>query len=343
MSKGFKISFCTGIVLLAYILLCRQNIAFADFYSLHLYPSISAFLSFIASAVPFSLQEILIVIFIVLLLGIPFWAKKKRIRWNKALAYEANLVLWIYVWLYLGWGINYFRSNIFLRAEKAPAAYEQESFSSFLQEFTTGINNAYTPSRDLDKNALELYAKSEYQKIDKKFGLGSPKSYQHPKKQMFDFLQSAVGVSGYIGPYMDETHVNSAVRELEYPFTYIHEYAHVLGIAMEAEANYWSYKLCTSSPDPVVRYSGYFSLLPFVWNNAKRLLPEEEFIAWKDSLNPAIIDDALDSEEYWEKLRWGILEKTQRVVYNWFLKSNNIPSGTKNYSEVLLIIMSLDD
>ena len=38
-----------------------------------------------------------------------------------------------------------------------------------------------------------------------------------------------------------------------------------------------------------------------------------------------------------------LLGKFQNVVYNWYLKSNQIPSGQKNYAEVIGMILSLPE
>ena len=44
---------------------------------------------------------------------------------------------------------------------------------------------------------------------------------------------------------------------------------------------------------------------------------------------------------YWENLYSPFIGEIQSTVYNWFLKGNNIPSGRKNYSEVVALLMAL--
>jgi len=343
MGRTFKNSAATGLVLLLFIIACRQFRALADFYALSLYPVISSALSYLASAVSFSLIEIAILVLIIAIISIIIIARKRHWGFFRTLCYEANLILWIYVWMYMAWGINYFRSSIFTRAQVQPAAYEAESFKKFLYDYTDKINECYTIVGDIDKENLESYTKDYYKNVDPKFGLSTPKTYQHPKKQIFSFLQSGVGVTGYIGPFLDETHVNPDVLNENYPFTYTHEYSHLLGISNEAEANYWAYKVCTSSPDKEIRYSGYFGILPYVWSNARAFLSEEEFTQWFETLRPEVQENLFSNQDYWRGKRMKVLDNIQSYLYNLFLKSNNIPSGTKNYSEVLLIILSLDN
>ncbi|WP_303331988.1 DUF3810 family protein, partial [uncultured Muribaculum sp.] len=38
-----------------------------------------------------------------------------------------------------------------------------------------------------------------------------------------------------------------------------------------------------------------------------------------------------------------LIGEIQSTAYNWFLKGNNIPSGRKNYSEVVALLMALNN
>ena len=73
---------------------------------------------------------------------------------------------------------------------------------------------------------------------------------------------------GYMGPFFTEFNLNGQLLPVQYPATYAHEMAHVLSISNEAEANLYSYLICTGSSVPEIRFSGYFSLLPYALSNA---------------------------------------------------------------------------
>ena len=90
--------------------------------------------SAIASLVPFSLDEWVVVLSLVLLVVFPFWARHRKFRWKRILGYEAECLLGIYVWFYWGWGMNYYRDSFYLRANVAPRPYEEEVFLSFFTE-----------------------------------------------------------------------------------------------------------------------------------------------------------------------------------------------------------------
>jgi hypothetical protein len=46
---------------------------------------------------------------------------------------------------------------------------------------------------------------------------------------------------------------------------------------------------------------------------------------------------------YWNERYSTLLGEVQNKIYNLFLKGNNIPSGRKNYAEVIGILLSLEE
>ena len=57
------------------------------------------------------------------------------------------------------------------------------------------------------------------------------------KEMLVPSLMSGVSVMGYIGPFFVEYNLNPQLLPVQYPATYAHEMAHVLGVSNEAEAN----------------------------------------------------------------------------------------------------------
>jgi hypothetical protein len=116
--------------------------------------------------------------------------------------------------------------------------------------------------------------------------------------------------------------------------------AHLLGISSEAEANLCSYLVCVRSDIPEIRFSGYFSILPYVIGNAYRLLPEEEYKLWVETLYPEVRQLYNDKNAYWQSRYSPLIGEAQDKMYNLFLKGNQISSGTANYSEVIALLMA---
>ena len=129
----------------------------------------------------------------------------------------------------------------------------------------------------VDENQAERSIKDFYASVPEKYGLCQPKKWHHPKKMPFQRIESGMGISGYFGPLFCESHLNYDVPAVDLYFTFAHEYSHLLGISSEAEANWWAYQVCSHSENPAVRYSAFFSVFSYVWNNARRVLSEQEF------------------------------------------------------------------
>ena len=150
------------------IVLCRFFPVMAEGYARHIYPWLSAALSAIASVFPFSLEEALVVVIILWMIIYPFLKRRKKKSWRFIVGREVELLAWVYIWFYLGWGLNYFRYDIYRRMEVEPAGYDEQAFHRFLASYTDSLNQSYTaevktdPERMRQENKGDLPAGSVY-------------------------------------------------------------------------------------------------------------------------------------------------------------------------------------
>ncbi|WP_455663466.1 DUF3810 domain-containing protein [Phocaeicola sp.] len=328
------------LILLLFIVLCRFNPSLAEGYARSVYPVSSVILSAVSSVFPFSLEEILVIGIILWMIIYPIVKRRKGKKWKTILGREVELLVWVYIWFYLGWGLNYFRYNIYTRAQVPPAQYEEQAFLQFLNAYTDSLNHSYIADMNLDTKRMDQEIKDFYRRVPKTFGLVKPKDYQKPKFFTFTPLYSGVGVLGSMGPFFAESQLNKDLLPTQLPFTYAHELSHLLGVSNEAEANYWAYQVCIHSASPQMRYSGYFGLLPYVLINASYLLPEDEFQEWVKTIRPEIVEEYEQKRAYWKERYSPLIGELQDCIYDWFLKGNQIPSGKKNYAEVISILLS---
>ena len=331
-----------GIVLAVTVILCMGNRRAGDFYAVHIYPAVSSILSFIASPFGFSLQALFIAAFAVAFIWIIVRTCLRRQSVLTCLLKLATILSWAFVWAYLGWCLNYSRSSITARVEACPAAYDSTAFRSFLSGFTEELNAAWVPDMEMDAEEMESEVKAFYASVPEKYGLCRPKSWQHPKKMPLRRLESAMCILGYFGPFFCEAHLNPDVPPAEKPHTFAHEFSHLLGVSSEAEANWWAFQCCSDSDNPVMRYSAYLCLMSSVVSNASRLLSEDDFNGWLGTIRQEVKDDFNENREFWRSKRNRTLDGAQRWIYDLFLRSNNIPSGLENYSEVVGLMMTLE-
>ena len=311
-----------------------------EWYAQTAYPVLSAGLSRISSFFPFSLGDLFIYGSIA---GLLFYAliaiiRRKGIR--RMLRRVIVYLAWVYVWFYWAWGLNYYRDDFYTRTRLQRQTYSEEHFRSFLAAYTDSLNSAYCRPVALSAGLVDQEVKSVYRELAAKYKLVPPRDYQQAKQMLFSSLMSAVGVSGYIGPFFIEYNLNKDLLPVQYPATYAHELAHVLGIANEAEANFYSYQVCIRSSVPEIRFSGYFSLFPYVVSNARRFLSKEDYQAWLEQVRPEVRHLYKEETVHWQALYNPMVGEWQNALYDFYLKGNRISSGTANYSEVIALIMA---
>lgn len=339
-----KVRLILLLILVAFVLATRFSVSIGEWYSTSVYPVISAALSWLVSWIPFSLEEIVIVASCGLIIGLIVYGIRKRIGFWKTLLLVTEVIIWITVWLYIGWGCNYFRQNIYARAGVERQAYDETVFNDFLHEYTASLNASWEECQgvmSLEQTYLESHVKKAYSELPSMYGLSVPRPWHHPKEVLFKNLYSSVGVLGYIGPFFCETQLNPDLLSDQYPFIYAHEYSHLMGVSNEDEANYWAYVICTASDHPKVKYSGYYYLLPYVLANASRALSKKEYSELLRSIHPDIIAQYSKERDYWNSLYSPLFGKAQAAIYNAFLKGNKIPTGTANYLEVIDMVISI--
>lgn len=334
------------IVLLILVIWCQHSTAAADWYAAHLYPFISRVLSWIASPFGFSLTDIVVVLLAIAFIRRIVLIFKERAQWKKRTWQALRLLIWVYVWFYAAWGINYSRSSLFARTGTPPMPYEEEQFRSFISLLAAEVNENWCPESELaavDKKAFEQELKDFYAALPAESGLCSPRKWQHPKRPVFNRLFSAVGVLGYIGPAFDEMNINREITPLERPFVHAHEYSHVLGVSSEAEANFWAFEATRGSDSKAVRYSSWYMLLHYTWNNIYSMMDEDTFNAWKATLRPEVLEDMTRTHLYWKERRVTGIAKVQKRSYDKFLKSNHVAEGTADYRQVMRLVLTFSD
>ncbi|WP_280747531.1 DUF3810 domain-containing protein [Parabacteroides sp. PF5-9] len=311
-----------------------------EWYSRRIYPFLSGVLSRFSSVFPFSIGDCFIYGSIFGLLFYLGASLIRRYRVKRTLRHIVEYLLWVYVWFYMAWGLNYFRQDFFVRAQIHPVTYSAEEFQTFLSAYTDSLNSAYLPIHRVDTPQVKTEVLKGFSSIHERFGITRPAGYMKAKPILISPLMSSGGIKGYMGPFFTEYNLNRELQPVEYASTYAHELAHALSITGEAEANFYSFLVCSQSKVAEIRFSGYFSLLPYVLGNTYRLLSEDEFKMWRESLRPEVRTLYNEKVAYWQTRYNPLIGEMQNRLYNFYLKGNKIPSGTANYSEVIALLIA---
>lgn len=334
-------------ILLILVAAGQLNASLTEGYAHTVYPRISYLLSAFSNVFPFAIGDLFIFLSIVGVVCFPFFSHfRLHWSWKKAGLCSGEYLLWVYVWFYLAWGLNYSQPDFYQRTHIPHTTYTPENFNSFINEYITKLNQSFVPYHQMTwKTVKEEDVRQEvtriYEELSDSLGVHKP-PHDRPqaKRMIFTPLCSKVGVTGSMGPFFCEFTLNGDLHPLNYPSVYAHELSHLLGITNEAEANFYAYQVCTRSQIKEIRYAGYFAVLGHVMRNAQMLLPREEYERLYMQIRSDICVAAQLNQDYWREKYSPALGTMQNWLYDLYLKGNKIESGWKNYSEVVGLLIS---
>ena len=367
------------LVLLSLITLTKLIPLWGFIYTTRIYPIIGSFLSPISGLFPFAVGDIFIALSIVWVFFYPIYEIKWRKQLAKRFFFlaakrgsypkkktvfgrVAEYLLWVYAWFYIAWGLNYSQPNIYCRTGMKPVEVSEAKFREFAYRYADSINylseerrvkseeTAFDDQRESQfngmvddglKNRVRDAVLKGYNEIGAKEGINAPfNQHPHAKTMLFTPLSSMSGVTGSMGPFFCEFTLNGDIRPHDYPAIYAHEFAHLLGIANEGEANFYSYIVCTASSDKAVKFSGYYHIFFHVLRNVFDILGEKEGEKFLKYIRPEIIQLAKSDRNYWLSKRCKVLDAAQDFIFDLYLRGNHVAEGRKSYSGVVGLILA---
>ena len=350
------------LVLLSLITLTKLIPLWGFIYTTRIYPIIGSLLSPISGLFPFALGDLFIALSIVWVFFYPIY----EIKWRKQLAKRffflaakrgcypkkkvvfgrvAEYLLWVYAWFYIAWGLNYSQPNIYCRTGMKPVEVSEAKFREFAYRYADSINYLSEEFNGMVDDGLKNRVRDAvlkgYNEIGAKEGINAPfNQHPHAKTMLFTPLSSMSGVTGSMGPFFCEFTLNGDIRPHDYPAIYAHEFAHLLGIANEGEANFYSYIVCTASSDKAVKFSGYYHIFFHVLRNVFDILGEKEGEKFLKYIRPEIIQLAKSDRNYWLSKRCKVLDAAQDFIFDLYLRGNHVAEGRKSYSGVVGLILA---
>lgn len=350
------------LVLLSLITLTKLIPLWGFIYTTRIYPIIGTLLSPISGLFPFAVGDIFIALSIVWVIFYPIY----EIKWRKQLAKRffflaakrgcypkkkvvfgrvAEYLLWVYAWFYIAWGLNYSQPNIYCRTGMKPVEVSEAKFREFAYRYADSINYLSEEFNGMVDDGLKNRVRDAvlkgYNEIGAKEGINAPfNQHPHAKTMLFTPLSSMSGVTGSMGPFFCEFTLNGDIRPHDYPAIYAHEFAHLLGIANEGEANFYSYIVCTASSDKAVKFSGYYHIFFHVLRNVFDILGEKEGEKFLKYIRPEIIQLAKSDRNYWLSKRCKVLDAAQDFIFDLYLRGNHVAEGRKSYSGVVGLILA---
>jgi hypothetical protein len=267
-----------------------------------------------------------------------FQKKLNRSYLGAALQQAIFLMLFVYVFFNLLWGLNYNRQGISAQLGLDVKKYSLSDLDTLTTALQQKLNHyaVFASQRDRDsfnkKKNLFREGYRVYQDAAKVY----PYLHYSPlsvKPSLFSYLGNYLGFQGYYNPFSGEAQVNTTIPRFLEPFVTCHEIAHQLGYGKENEANFVAFLACRNYNSPAFQYSLYFDLYNYAANEVYRR-DTAVASAFFRSLHPQVVSDIRDLQKFYRRYK-NPIEPIITWSYGHFLKANNQPAGKQTYNEVV--------
>jgi hypothetical protein len=348
------------VCILLNILAWRSKI-FCDWYGEHILPFwFNAFGRPIA-LLPFSLGEIMIILFVAIILLTPIVLTVLLIvlkgRRKKVLKVFGFLYLWIIAFIVVTETLNCFilyhrstfgetygietreHTNADLLELCDYLIAETNSLSEQVQREEDG---RFILTADLDKTAREAM-----EALGKEFPqLGG--YYVTPKPIMNSFFMSQQYLMGIYFPFSLEANYNDQMYPSNLPETVCHELAHTKGFMLEDEANFIAFLACDRCDNIEYRYSGYLRALKYVLSQVRDNCSDADTDRVYGALSKGVQVDINGNADYWQSVQEsdeGLLPsktvaKISDAAMETSLKLNGVEDGKKSYGRMVDLLLN---
>lgn len=308
-------------------------------YSQTIFPVIASVLTFFNKWVSFSLDDAFYVLLAVFILTIILLTVFGKIKLKRSLLLLIQSLAVCYALFYWFWGFNYYRSNLNERLSVARSKPDSAEFVRVLKDLIVQTNQSYCTFDNISKPEIARLVESSYQKNANFLKLKYPQGVRAAKPITFSSFFAKASIAGYYGPFFSEIHLNDHLLMIEYPQVLAHESAHQFGVTSEAEANFYSWLVCSRSTSKHLQYSARISTLSYFLPQAKRLHNFPDLVR---QINKPVIHDIREIQQHWEDLRNEKIDKVAGKVNDVYLKTNKVKRGIEDYFGVVQFVMDFE-
>ncbi len=318
-----------------------------NYYTNGIYPFLSKSLRFLFGWVPFSIGDVLLLLFFLLLIRFIYVLIKTKFKGilQKLVVVIAFLSI-VHCCFYFFWGLNYFREPLQNQFEFDTSNYSTEELIKTTSAIIGKANTYHSELNENDSIAVvvpysrkEMYAMAveAYQNLSKDYP-----QFQYQiasiKHSMMSLLQSYNGTSGYLNPLTGEAHVNNKIPKTGYPTTVCHEMAHQIGFAAENEANFIGFLAANYHEDQFFKYASYRMALAYCLNELRKR-DSDRYAETIQMINKGILEDYNNSSRFWRQFK-NPFEPLMKKGYNAYLKANRQDKGIASYNYVVDLLIS---
>jgi len=320
-------------------LLARHSQVTETVYSQFFFPAFAFLLSFLSKWVSFSVDDAFYALLATFLLVLIILLIFRKIRFGRFILLIIQSLAICYVAFYWFWGFNYYRTGINERLEISKSKPDTIQFVQVLENLIRKTNESYCKFEDVSYLQIDSMVEASYKKNAQFLKLKYPQGTRRPKPITLSNFFAKASIAGYYGPFFSEVHLNDSLLAIEYPQILAHEMAHQFGITSEAEANFYSWLVCSQSDSKHLEYSANISMVNYFLSQGKGL---HNFPDLVHQINKPVIDDIRRVQKHWESMRNEKIDKAAGKVNDIYLKTNKIEKGIEDYFGVVQFVMDFE-
>lgn len=266
--------------------------------------------------------------------------KFKEWRWISSLRMTFSILGFIVFFFYILWGFNYQRPTMLQRLDVELENPDSMYIATTMERVIDSLNSIRSQldidsvdicdievSSEIDSSGLEVL--KGYLSF-----LGYPTSYEGVVRELRPSgLLLRWSTAGFFMPYVGEAYIDPGLPNIQKPYVRMHELCHVYGITQEGEANFLAYQACRRSADPIVRYSGYLAIYPYI-ASAAHTMDKGYYTTMYARLDSGVKED-FDRISECHELYPSFMPKVRDFLYDTYLTSQGVEGGIKNYSRII--------
>ncbi|MFI3226151.1 MAG: DUF3810 domain-containing protein [Clostridia bacterium] len=330
--------------------------ATTNFYTFGFYKYYITFLSKINSLVPFSIAEVLVVLFgifvvfyVILLVKTLIFNREKLVSTLILLIFPASIIYFMFSISYIP---NYYNYNFVHYSELETTettvdnlyllCVELAENATAYREILEQENQVFSYSNELSHNELFEICTDSYNDFTSDYpeftSLFDVVQNATAKPVILSEIMSYLKINGFFFGLTGEANVNTHTSAVYIPSTVCHELAHVAGFMREDEANFISFLVCRSSDNEYLNYSGTMLALLYSGNALYSKSPEKYFEVMS-LLSTEVIMDINAHSEYYNAHDTNI-GKVSTSVNDTYLRANDQADGVNSYGRMVDLLIA---
>jgi len=321
-------------------------------YSQSIYPIVMQPVSNLTGIIPLSFWELSLIALVIL---VPVILVRTVIRCIKTRSFLPGLRLLAFaamlfsIWFFLStvlWNLNYERKPFAELAGLDVRPSSVDELAELCQWLIENTNKLREEVEEDENGIMKLPGGFEWVRTRAQLGYDVAAreypflqgKYGKPKRVLFSRVMSHTNIIGLYCVLTGEANIDTDIPEMEIPSTVMHEMAHQHGFAREDEANYISWLVCMSHPDPAFRYSGSVLALQYAMNALYSVDPDKYFELAK-TYSTDVYNDFRNQQTYWKQFQ-GTAKKIANQMNDTYLKLNGQTDGVQSYGRMVDLLLA---